>query len=327
MTKMICRICANSEDNKEFRIREMMFGFRDEFVYFECSKCGCLQIAEIPTDMEKCYPPNYYSLQEIQEHGPGNFMIRFLVTSRDRYELFHKGFLGKLLCKVYPNDVLKPIAKAGINLESRILDVGCGSGWPLSLLRKVGMKNLVGLDPYMSHEVIEEGFQILKKTILDLPNDQEFDLVMFNHSLEHIPDQLETILKVSSIMARDGVCLVRIPVKTDHLFNLYGVNWVQIDAPRHFFIHTLESFNFLVNKAGLVVRDVIFDSTEFQFWGSEQCKSDIPLLGENSYLRDPTKSIFTQKQIDQFREQAQELNKINQGDQAAFYLVMKPRGM
>jgi hypothetical protein len=143
---------------------------------------------------------------------------------------------------------------------------------------------------------------------------------MFNHSLEHIPDELETVLKVSSIMARDGVRLVRIPVKTDYSFNLYGVNWMQIDAPRHFFIYTLESFNFLVNKAGLVVRDVIFDSTEFQFWGSEQYESDIPLLGENSYVRDATKSIFTKRQIDEFREKAQELNKINQGDQAVFYL-------
>jgi len=32
-------------------MREMMYGFRDEFIYIECSECGCLQIAEIPEDI------------------------------------------------------------------------------------------------------------------------------------------------------------------------------------------------------------------------------------------------------------------------------------
>ena len=36
---MICKICGNIEENKVFKIREMMFGFRDKFTYFECSKC------------------------------------------------------------------------------------------------------------------------------------------------------------------------------------------------------------------------------------------------------------------------------------------------
>lgn len=35
---MICEICGNSENNKAFQIREMMFDFRDEFTYFECSE-------------------------------------------------------------------------------------------------------------------------------------------------------------------------------------------------------------------------------------------------------------------------------------------------
>ena len=59
--KMICKVCTNSENNEEYRIREMMFGFGDEFTYFECLKCGCLQIRDIPGSMEKYYPANYLS--------------------------------------------------------------------------------------------------------------------------------------------------------------------------------------------------------------------------------------------------------------------------
>lgn len=154
-----------------------------------------------------------------------------------------------------------------------------------------------------------------------MPDSQKFKLIIFNHLLEHIPDQLETLAKVTEILSEDGICFIRMPIKTEYIWNRYGVNWVQIDAPRHFFLHTLRSFELLAKKSDLVIQDVIFDSTEFQFWGSEQYQREIPLEAENSYSVKPKKSIFTSKQINKFRKIAEELNKKNQGDQAAFYLV------
>lgn len=59
MRETICRICGNLENNRQFQVREMYFGFGEEFAYSECSACGCLQIVEIPTDMARYYPANY----------------------------------------------------------------------------------------------------------------------------------------------------------------------------------------------------------------------------------------------------------------------------
>ena len=56
-----CRICGNKEGNVLYLAREMMFGLREEFTYFECAQCGCLQIAEFPADMSAYYPDDYYS--------------------------------------------------------------------------------------------------------------------------------------------------------------------------------------------------------------------------------------------------------------------------
>lgn len=56
----VCKICNNSSGNKSYVVREMMFGFRDEFDYFECGKCGCLQIKQVPNDFSKYYPENYW---------------------------------------------------------------------------------------------------------------------------------------------------------------------------------------------------------------------------------------------------------------------------
>jgi len=297
-----------------------MFGFRDEFNYFECSKCGCLQISDIPKDMEKYYPSNYHPSQQ---RASDNFIKRFARIRRDRYALFNIGLIGKLLSKRYSNVVLQTIAKAGVNCESRILDVGCGSGGLLYSLKDLGVKNLVGIDPYTRHEVTKGDMKILRATIHDLSPSQEFNLVIFNHSFEHIPDQLETLLKVSVMLSENGVCFIRMPIKTEHIWNRYNVDWVQIDAPRHFFIHTVKSFDYLSKEAGLAIEDITFDSTSFQFWGSEQYKRDIPLRAENSYVVNPGNSIFTAKQIAEYEQMAKELNRIKQGDQAAFYLTRK----
>ena len=56
---MKCRICGNKEGNAPFEAREMMFGTRERFTYFECNSCGCLQIAEIPDDLARFYAADY----------------------------------------------------------------------------------------------------------------------------------------------------------------------------------------------------------------------------------------------------------------------------
>ena len=128
-------------------------------------------------------------------------------------------------------------------------------------------------------------------------------------------------MKINNMLAENGVCLVRMPLKTDFIWTRYGVDWVQIDAPRHFFIHTMKSFEHLVAEAGLAIKDVVFDSSSFQFWGSEQLKRGIPLMSESSYIKNPEFSIFAPRQIKEFERLAQELNRACQGDQAAFYLA------
>jgi hypothetical protein len=73
----------------------------------------------------------------------------------------------------------------------------------------------------------------------------------------------------------------------------------------------------LADKAGFVVDRVIYDSASFQFWGSELYKRDIPLKGTN------VQDHFTAEQLSAFAEKAVQLNLLEQGDQAAFFLRKK----
>ena len=237
---------------------------------------------------------------------------------RNNYVLFNKGLVGYLLNKKYPLD-LDFINYMRLIKTSRIIDVGCGSGYLLYELSMSSLKHLLGIDPYMDKDIIySKKLKILKKDIAAVEG--KWDLIMFHHSFEHIPNPVETMETVSKLLSEGGVCLLRIPTVSSYAWEHYRENWVQLDAPRHFFLHSIESIKRLAKKANLNLERVVYDSEPFQFWGSEQYIKGIPLKSDQSYSVNPSKSIFSEADIRQFEQNAIKLNLENKGDQAAFYL-------
>lgn len=294
----------------------MMLGYRDVFRYFQCSDCGCLQIENIPADMSRYYPGNYYSYQHSKQP---NLLKRMLVRTRDNFMVTGKGAVGRALSKLSPNTRLSFLRPLALTEDACILDVGCGAGALLNRLSNMGFKQVLGIDPFNEHDIrYHNGVTIEKKTIREIGG--KWDLIMFNHSFEHLPDPAETLDKVATMLKPGGHCVIRIPTVSSYAWNHYGVNWVQLDAPRHFFLHSIMSIKILAKHCDMKLTDVYYDSTPFQFWGSEQYLKDIPLSNKQSFAENPVASIFSAQQIAEFTRRATELNESGQGDQAIFYL-------
>ena len=313
---MKCKICSNEKENKTYEAREMMFGYQDIFRYFQCPVCDCLQIEDFPKNMSKYYPDDYYSYQTLSSC---NAIRGLFMRLRDAYALFGKGLIGKLLYAKYPKEDLISLSLCSITMDTTILDVGCGAGSLLYSLRELGIKNLLGVDPFNAQDIeYENGLKIRKMKIHDVEG--QWDIVMFHHSFEHMLDPAKTLKTVSRLLTPYGHCVIRIPIASSYAWKRYGVHWVQLDAPRHLYLHSVESMNLLSNQAGLDLHKVIYDSTSFQFWGSEQYTKDIPLRDRRSYAVAPKNSIFSKGEISAFAKRAKELNETEQGDQAVFYL-------
>ncbi|HOT28380.1 MAG TPA: class I SAM-dependent methyltransferase [Candidatus Ozemobacteraceae bacterium] len=314
---MKCKICGNTENLIEFHIQEKMFGSGAEFIYFQCSQCQCLQIKDIPENMEKYYPHDYYSYRKISKTLlPG--LKQALLQLKNRYALFGNGVLGKLLSLVSYNQALESLKILNIARDSRIMDVGCGSGALLCSMKNLGFTHLAGIDPFIREKIVyDSGLVIHKQNIHQIKD--TWDIVMFHHSFEHMPDPCETLKSVSQILSDNGWCVVRIPTVSSYAWSHYRENWVQLDAPRHLFLHSIESMQYLAALTRLELVDVVFDSTAFQFWGSEQYQKGIALGDKNSYGIDPARSIFSQRKMLMFARKAKMLNRTHQGDQAAFY--------
>lgn len=314
-----CKICNNTHGNVKYLAREMMYGYRDQFEYLECSKCGCLQIVEVPSDLGKYYPENYFSFSK-RSVKKLNLISLYIKRQRTKYSLYSTGILGKYLIKIggHPNLPMW-LKNAKPAFDNEILDVGSGSGDLLLGLRDRGFSRLTGIDPLIKKDIFyRNGVQIYKRNLREMT--QLFDLIMLHHSFEHVPDPLSMLMDIYQKIKPAGLVLIRIPLVSSFAWRTYKTNWVQLDAPRHLFLHSVRSMELLTSKCGFMIENIDYDSKGFQLWGSEQCIKNIHLHDQRSYNINPRRSIFSYNDMRAFEEKAEELNNSKDGDQACFYL-------
>ncbi len=309
-----CSICFNNiNENNIIKVKEMMLGTKKDFYYSYCDYCNSLSLLNIPENIERFYH-NYYVDKK-----------KFIEISRVRKNLwnFRRVLYGtifhQLIRYFFNNDILNWAYYSKIKKNSRILDVGCGNGYVLNEFSKHGFTNLYGIDPYFAIEKYNH-IHLINEDFLNYNFDINFDLIMFHHSFEHMINQEEVFHKAISLLNKNGKILIRMPV-VNKAYEIYRENWVQIDAPRHITLHSEKSINIFCNRFGCKIYYSYYDSTEFQFLGSEQFKNNIPTFSENSYRINPQKSIFKIEDYKRYRDLAEEFNKQRKGDQAVFFIV------
>jgi SAM-dependent methyltransferase len=298
----------------------MMFGWREEFEYLECARCGCLQIAEVPANLAKYYPSDgYYSYKPPrQKHYPG-WMLR-LRHERTRHFLGEASIAGALIGALSKrSEHFDWFRGRGVGLDSRILDVGCGAGALLLRLQREGFRSLLGADPFIQADIdYGNGVRVLKRGIDRLEG--EYDFVMLHHAFEHLPDPAAALGQLARRVAPGGTLLLRFPVADCEARRTYGINWVNWDAPRHLFLHTERSMRLLAEGAGLQVADVLYDSSGQQFTSSELYRRGVPYVEHGKYRPGHGPGAFSQAEWDGYQARAAELNRIGKGDSACFFL-------
>ena len=307
-----CKICKNEQDNIIFIAQEKMFNIKEQFQYLACAKCGCLQIKNIPTDVEKYYPSDYYSynidlplsnlLQLIKD-----YLKRVCITWR----IYNSGIIGNFSFSIYKD--FPWIMKGKLHHNSSILDVGCGNGNLLLWMHRFGFKKLKGIDPYIEKDIEYPTGISIKKCFLQEETGL-YDFIMLHHSFEHMENPWGVFKEIYRLLDPKGYALIRIPVAQSYAWRKYKTNWVQLDAPRHFFIHSVQSMSILAEEAGLKLTKVMYDSNALQFVGSEKYLRNIPFA-------QPDTDVFTKKEIRQFSKAATLLNRTNDGDSACFFFT------
>lgn len=295
----------------------MLHGTRQVFDYFQCAACGCLQIAQLPTNLSDYYPAGYFSFRDYTKlaHRP---LRAWLDRRRVRCALTGRGWIGTVANRfAKPLDYVDWLKTAGLGLSARVLDVGCGSGRLLLRMRLGGLEHLTGVDPFLAGDLrYPNGLVIRKQSLADTAG--TFDLIMFHHAYEHMAHPQQVLIDAAQRLAPGGSILIRIPVVDCVAWERYREHWCHLDAPRHLYLHSRRSLTLLAARAGLEIYASFCDSTPSQFLLSELYQRDIP---QNAGVR--PEQVLGRQTLAESRRLTQRLNQEGRGDTAGFFLRRK----
>jgi 2-polyprenyl-3-methyl-5-hydroxy-6-metoxy-1,4-benzoquinol methylase len=221
--------------------------------------------------------------------------------------------LGKLIAYFSKeNEHFSWLRHARLNLDARIVDIGCGSGKLILQMHRDGFHNICGLDSFVDETIDYGNGVVIHKN--DLESFQgEFDFLMLHHSFEHMGNPLGVLQKLRSLVSKNGCVFIRLPLSDSYARRRYGVHWFAWDAPRHLFLHTVKSMFVLAEKANFTISDVVYDGWRQQFDAENRIRH-----GLNNRI--PERSPLKPKEIDAISRKVSELNNLRDGDQAGFYL-------
>ncbi len=210
----------------------------DKFAVSQCNYCGLVYLNPRPavSEFERIYPSNYHAFDFSEE----DFGIIYKVRSR----LEAKRILS--WCGRLPDN-------------ARIIDIGCGDGFHLRLLKEYGNKNwkLEGLDIDQRAAKMAEktGINVHLGSIgeIDLPTDH-YDLAIMVQTIEHVARPDEALRSVRDIL-KPGGTLIIVTDNTGSLdFSIFmDSHWGGYHFPRHWNLFNRVSLTKLAEKTGFEV--------------------------------------------------------------------------
>ena len=145
-----------------------------------------------------------------------------------------------------------PYRRYFANSPGVLLDVGCGVGHHGAAFRECGW-TVHGIEPSASaaREAERRGLIVHRGTLEDAGAPRgPFDLVIFNHSLEHIPNPGGALRRARSLLKPGGQIAVAVPDFGCWQRRLFRDRWFHLDIPRHLQHFTSATLASLASEVG-----------------------------------------------------------------------------
>lgn len=237
-----CALCGSDRWTDFAHYRDLDFNVPGKWNLVKCDECGFIYLNPRPvlSSFHLIYPRNYVPYQMELRADTRWLMKKAIVTA-------------------YEGGKLREIERCQVPAGARILDVGCGAGFFLSLLSARGW-TAVGVEP--NEELVgraqRNGLDVRLGTLADAQLEVgSFDVITLWHALEHDPVPRSTLVRCRELLKPGGVVIIQLPDFGSWEARTFGNYYWGLDLPRHLNFFTSETLKKIGVEQGFDVEAIV----------------------------------------------------------------------
>ena len=238
-----CALCGSSTPEMMASGRDFEYATTPEtFSYCRCKSCGHWYLNPRPSikDLNVIYPENYYAFTS----GMNPVVQKFRAFWEQKKVESYRRLIGEG--------------------QRRILDVGCGEGRFLSILKKYGFSQwqLCGLD--FDEDAVKKcrdrGFEAVSKRIEDFTEGNgTFDAVVMLQLIELVEGPAVIARRVFELLKPGGYFIIETPNIDSLDFHWFKKSyWGHFHFPRHWHLFSTQSLKGMLESAGFKVTETSY---------------------------------------------------------------------
>lgn len=266
-----CPLCGHSGALLYKGLVDRLYRVPGQWNFMRCPVCDLMWLNPRPVfeDIPKCYPDSYFTHETVGNiHlGSSDFKRRLRMAALSHYWGYnHLDPQSPLLRVLAGAAVIVPSLRAKITMDlgrmllpyranGRVLDIGCGNGVYLALMKQLGWEVAgVEIDPKAA-EVARTNFGITVYVgaLEDAPfEESSFDVVTMSHVIEHVPDPVRFLRLAARFLKPDGEMVIVTPNAKSLGRWLFQEHWYALDPPRHLVLFTPRSLSISLEQTGVL---------------------------------------------------------------------------
>lgn len=260
-----CKVCNSNKISTIYSLEAKKYSPGSYFNLIRCMDCD-LVFMDILYDVDfikKYYPDNY----KPHDSGRSNTSIfrntimtklrKYAFANYQSYEKFPTINIKKIISCFYNKLAYRSIPfYIG---DRRILDIGCGTGGYIKILKALGWE-VQGVEPNekVASNIKRSGFNVACGSFeqIDYPENY-FDVITMWHVLEHLHDPNGVLLKIKRILKEDGIVLFGVPNYSSLDRQIFKGQWNGFEIPLHLNHFTPVSILNMAKSAGFKCKKII----------------------------------------------------------------------
>jgi len=263
----LCLLCDRNGTTLYENLSDRMFDAPGAWGYLQCPTCGLVWLnpRPVPADLIKTYQTYYTHGRKKRFADWRKNLYWGLCSTLPGFEGVASGWIwkcgGRALSWIPPWKEQATLGTMCLNAGSkgRLLDVGCGDGGFLSIMRRAGW-DVAGIepDPAAADVARQRHPESMIAQTLDEAQiaDASVDVVTLSHVIEHAIDPIRLLRECRRVLKPEGKIVILTPNLGGQGHRLFQQAWVPLDPPRHLYLFRSSTLGYCCKQAGFSVENL-----------------------------------------------------------------------